>query len=239
MSVAGYLVNNTVSKHFFTEEILTLFNITYSKDSFFYHLTYDPYQKSLINDKGEIRVGFRYQTEIPQLLRTPNGSILEEFQLDQSAYEKEKVDRVTRSKKANQENDKPEVSIFLQTDEQIEWNPLNKLTDEDVEKFLVLAKSVGTFARALDCNNAFKQPSLPLSAASASRDITLQHALNTLHQNNYDIGKAALSLITSNGPVLCKDEIEDWSAAEANLFEDALEKFDKDFNEIRKEYVRV
>lgn len=63
--------------------------------------------------------------------------------------------------------------------------------------------------------------------------------MNALHENNYDIGKAALSLITPNGPVLCKDEMEDWSAAEANLFEDALEKFGKDFNEIRKEYVRI
>jgi metastasis-associated protein MTA len=61
--------------------------------------------------------------------------------------------------------------------------------------------------------------------------------LNVLHENGYDIGKAALSLITANGPVLCKDEIEDWSAAEANLFEDALEKYGKDFNEIRKDYV--
>ncbi len=63
--------------------------------------------------------------------------------------------------------------------------------------------------------------------------------MNVLHDNAYDIGKAALSLITANGPVLCKDEIEDWSAAEANLFEDALEKYGKDFNEIRKDYVNI
>ena len=66
-----------------------------------------------------------------------------------------------------------------------------------------------------------------------------QHALDVLHQNDYNIGKAALSLITANGPVLCKDEIEDWSPAEANLFEDALDKYGKDFNEIRKDYVSV
>jgi metastasis-associated protein MTA len=63
------------------------------------------------------------------------------------------------------------------------------------------------------------------------------HAMNILHENNYDIGKAALSLITNDGPVLCKDEIEDWSASEAGLFEDALEKYGKDFNEIRKDFV--
>ena len=31
--------------------------------------------------------------------------------------------------------------------------------------------------------------------------------------------------------------MEDWSASEANLFEEALEKLGKDFNEIRKEYL--
>lgn len=61
--------------------------------------------------------------------------------------------------------------------------------------------------------------------------------MNTLHENNYDIGRAVLSLITASGPVLCRDELEEWSAAEANLFEDALEKYGKEFTEIRKDYV--
>jgi hypothetical protein len=43
--------------------------------------------------------------------------------------------------------------------------------------------------------------------------------MSTLHEHNYDIGKASLSLVTTNGPIICKDEMEDWSAAEANLFE--------------------
>lgn len=34
-------------------------------------------------------------------------------------------------------------------------------------------RSVGTFARALDCSSSVKQPSLHMSAAAASRDITL------------------------------------------------------------------
>jgi len=37
--------------------------------------------------------------------------------------------------------------------------------------------------------------------------------------------------------VLCRDEIEDWSASEANLFEEALEKYGKDFNDIRQDFV--
>lgn len=63
------------------------------------------------------------------------------------------------------------------------------------------------------------------------------HAMNALHENGYDIGKAALSLITDKGPIICRDEMEEWSAAEANLFEEALDKYGKDFNEIRKDYV--
>lgn len=39
--------------------------------------------------------------------------------------------------------------------------------------FLIYFRSVGTFARALDCSSSVKQPSLHMSAAAASRDITL------------------------------------------------------------------
>lgn len=45
------------------------------------------------------------------------------------------------------------------------------------------------------------------------------------------------SLVPSSGPVLCRDEMEEWSASEANLFEDALEKYGKDFNDIRNDFV--
>ena len=45
------------------------------------------------------------------------------------------------------------------------------------------------------------------------------------------------SLVPSTGPMLCRDEIEDWSASEANLFEEALDKYGKDFNDIRLDYV--
>lgn len=38
---------------------------------------------------------------------------------------------------------------------------------------LISSRSVGTFARALDCSSSVRQPSLHMSAAAASRDITL------------------------------------------------------------------
>lgn len=38
------------------------------QDFFFYSLVYDPQQKTLLADKGEIRVGSRYQADITDLL---------------------------------------------------------------------------------------------------------------------------------------------------------------------------
>jgi hypothetical protein len=40
-----------------------------------------------------------------------------------------------------------------------------------------------------------------------------------LHKHNYDISEALKALVPTTGPMLCRDEMEDWSASEANLFE--------------------
>ena len=53
-------------------------------------------------------------------------------------------------------------------------------------------------------------------------------------QHNYDIAEALKMLVPTTGPMLCRDEMEDWSASEANLFEEAIEKYGKDFNDIRR-----
>lgn len=37
--------------------------------------------------------------------------------------------------------------------------------------------------------------------------------------------------------MLCRDEMEEWSASEAAMFEEALEKYGKDFNDIRQDFV--
>lgn len=63
--------------------------------------------------------------------------------------------------------------------------------------------------------------------------------MDTLHRHNYDVAKAMSSLVPSSGPVLCRDEMEEWSASEANLFEEALEKYGKDFSDIRQDYVSL
>lgn len=99
---------------------------------------YDPQQKTLLADKGEIRVGTGYQTIVTPLLVGDEGD-----------------------------------SRDLADTEELVYNPENSLTDRQIDQFLVLARSVGTFGRALDCTSSIRLPSLHMSAAAASRDITL------------------------------------------------------------------
>lgn len=44
---------------------------------------------------------------------------------------------------------------------------------KETNDFCMCCRAVGTFARALDCSSSIRQPSLHMSAAAASRDITL------------------------------------------------------------------
>ncbi|KAG7280438.1 hypothetical protein CRUP_028178 [Coryphaenoides rupestris] len=171
-------------------------------DCFFYSLVFDPVQKTLLADQGEIRVGSKYQAEIPDKLA--------EVELDTRLQEK------------------------LETKV---WDPDNQLKDPQIDQFLVVARAVGTFARALDCSSSIRQPSLHMSAAAASRDITLFHAMDTLQKSEYDLARAMSTLVPQGGPVLCRDEMEEWSASEAMLFEEALEKYGKDFNDIRQDFL--
>ena len=82
------------------------------------------------------------------------------------------------------DGEKDENGLLLPELEERLWVPhgKNKLADMDTDKFLIIARSVGTFARALDCSSSVKQPSLHMSAAAASRDVTLFHAHQLLHK---------------------------------------------------------
>uniref|UniRef100_A0A673MF08 Metastasis-associated protein MTA3-like n=1 Tax=Sinocyclocheilus rhinocerous TaxID=307959 RepID=A0A673MF08_9TELE len=182
-----------------TEAVLSYLE---KEDTFFYSLVYDPTQKTLLADKGEIRVGPRFQADVPEMLQ-----------------EGEPDDR---------DQSKLEMKI---------WDPECPLTNKQIDQFLVIARAVGTFARALDCSSSVRQPSLHMSAAAASRDITLFHAMDTLHRHGYDLSSALSVLVPQGGPVLCRDEMEEWSSSEANLFEEALEKYGKDFNDIRQDFL--
>ncbi|KAL1430791.1 hypothetical protein MTO96_014657 [Rhipicephalus appendiculatus] len=121
--------------------------------------------------------------------------------------------------------------------ETLVYIPSHGLSDRQLDQFLIVCRSVGTFARALDCSSSVKQPSLHMSAAAASRDVTLLHAMELLHRTGYDLARAVAALVPPGGPVLCRDEMEEWSASEANLFEEALEKYGKDFADIRQDFL--
>lgn len=108
------------------------------EDCFFYSLVFDPVQKTLLADQGEIRVGSKYQAEIP--------------------------DKLAEGESDTRVQEKLETKV---------WDPNNQLKDPQIDQFLVVARAVGTFARALDCSSSIRQPSLHMSAAAASRDITL------------------------------------------------------------------
>lgn len=176
-------------------------------DAFFYTQIYEPDQKTLVEaDRGEIRVGQKYQAEVP-----------------------------TKPLDNPEEEDTRELKEL----ESLSYNPDNQLSEEQIEQFLVVAKSVGTYARALDCSSSVKQSNLHMSAAAASRDVTTQYAMDVLHQCDYDFTKAVCSLVPNSGPVLCRDEIEEWSTAESSLFEEAYEKCEKRFDEIQQNFVSL
>ncbi|XP_023321180.1 metastasis-associated protein MTA3 [Eurytemora carolleeae] len=76
-----------------------------------------------------------------------------------------------------------------------------------------------------------------MSAAAASRDVTLFNAMGLLHASKYDFAKAALSLVNNGSPRLSTDQMEEWTTAEAALFEEAMEKHGKAFNDIWTDYM--
>merc|ERR1719209_2459116 len=178
-------------------EVETFASYTGREDAFFYALVFDPHQKTLLADRGNIRIGGEYQASCPAVTREPRA----------------------------------------EDPEELVWRDSAQLDDAKVDQFIIISRSVGTFARALDCSSSVKQPSLHMSAAAASRDITVLHAYQALHAHNYNIDEALTSLVPTTGPVLCRDELEDWSSAEANLFEEAVEKYGKDFNGIKKDFL--
>lgn len=121
--------------------------------------------------------------------------------------------------------------------EELVWSPHHDLSDKTIDQFLVLSRSVGTFARAVDAASTLKQPSLHMSAAAASRDITLFHAMELLHNCQYDFARASLQLVEGSSPHLSTDQMEDWTTAEAGLFEEAMEKYGKGFNDIWTDFL--
>ena len=114
------------------------------EDTFFYTMVFDPNQKTLLVDKGEMRVGQDYQAEVPPYVPPAKDQTVE-------THMSEKL-----------------------------WEPY-RIPDQKVEQFLVVSRSIGTFARALLDGAKKPQISLRLGAAAASRDITLVSCTTLLY----------------------------------------------------------
>lgn len=150
-------------------------------------MVFDPVQKTLLADKGEIRVGLKYQAEVPSKPLSFNSSDGELLIKEEIVKEKNKTlnneEKLNITESNREDHGKNSIIKSLDTvkasDSDFEtliWtcNPQwNRLTDRQIDQFLVVSRSLGTFARALDCSSSVKQPSLHMSAAAASRDITL------------------------------------------------------------------
>lgn len=121
--------------------------------------------------------------------------------------------------------------------EELVWTSSHSLTDQEIDMFCLLARAVGTLGRAHDNSSTVRQPLLLNAVASAGRDITRQHAHDILHEANYDLAKALTLLIPGGRPVIYRDQLEDWSASEAHLFEEALDKYSKVFSDILADYL--
>lgn len=239
------------------------------EDTYFYSLVYDPTNETLIADKGAIEVGEKHQA----VLEEPTPVVLKKLADERkrkglaSSGEDEELqiaddddDDEPNAKKAafTEPRSHGNVPILDGDREKLIFHPHHGLQEIEIDQYLILARAVGTFARALDGTCATKIPTLHIAAAAASRDITLFHALALLHHADYEIGKASKFLVppvkqsqypsdvdqtsgyvTANigGPLLCRDQLEEWSPAEAHIFAEALEKYNKDFHEIRKHCV--
>lgn len=150
-------------------------------------------------DKGEIRVGHKYQAEVPpKPLYSYHDLKTKEITTAVIKGETVKEENMTDNgdeamlTECNQDDDDKSGNIksstaiatvntlaTIECDSVLEtliWTcrpQCNRLTDRQIDQFLVVSRSLGTFARALDCTSSVKQPSLHMSAAAASRDITL------------------------------------------------------------------
>ncbi|CDS36682.1 metastasis associated protein MTA1 [Echinococcus multilocularis] len=121
---------------------------------------------------------------------------------------------------------------FKQNLEEILWNPLNSPSLSEMDTFISAVKAVGLYGRACDPASSLQNPLLINAAAAASRDVTLQFAHDILFRAGFDVQKAMTHLLPNGHPVVCKDELEMWTAHESSMFEEALGKQVKDFTHI-------
>jgi len=114
----------------------------------------------------KIKIGPSYQASIPPPLTDPNTDERGRGMIDESGLvfpDLEKRAWVPSTVVATEKNGERNGH------ESVKSGCFNRLTDSEIDKFLIIARSVGTLARSLECSSSLKQPSLHMSAAAASR----------------------------------------------------------------------
>ncbi|KHJ83362.1 ELM2 domain protein, partial [Oesophagostomum dentatum] len=101
------------------------------EDKFFYSLVYDPSQMTLLADKGAIRVGEKYQAEVPESMecddKIENGDG-DELMIDDE--EERSGSDVRAAHRAPCETER----------ETLVYHPHHSLTDRDMDQFLIIAR---------------------------------------------------------------------------------------------------
>ncbi|VDP52548.1 unnamed protein product, partial [Heligmosomoides polygyrus] len=205
------------------------------EDKFFYSLVYDPCQLTLLADKGAIRVGEKYQAQVPQSMECDDGK--ENGDGDQLMIDDEDErsgSEIRASSHAPSETER----------ETLVYHPHHSLTDRDMDQFLIVARicCVLYWHQAVHHSRAFIIDILsgPSSNAIGLYCAAVKYLVPPPNKNYYPLeaDKATgHNTVSLGGPILCRDQIEEWSAAEANLFEDALEKYGKDFSDVRVDFL--
>ncbi|OCT70553.1 hypothetical protein XELAEV_18037477mg [Xenopus laevis] len=108
--------------------------------------------------------------------------------------------------------------------EELVWMP--GINDCDLLMYLRAARSMAAFAGMCDGGSTED------GCVAASRDDTTLNALNTLHESNYDAGKALQRLVKKPVPKLIE---KCWTEDEVKRFIKGLRQYGKNFFRIRKE----
>ena len=109
------------------------------------------------------------------------------------------------------------------------WVP-NKCTDDVVNNYLSLIKSIDASKKYLSC-----QYGESFNVNLVHRDQYKFAALELLHECNYNVDKAVKARVTKDAPNF--DEYERWTMDEMEIFEHALVRFQKNFKYIQVEFL--
>ena len=113
--------------------------------------------------------------------------------------------------------------------EDISWHP-ERIHDHDLLMFLHATRSIAAFAKIYD-NGATPDE----GHTAASKDWITSKAIQTLHESDYDAGKAIQAIV--DGDDFDSDVFKDWSEDDIKNFIKGLRSHGKNFFKIREEFL--